>query len=206
MQVNFPIYKNNSYAVNNQKQNSRLPFTSNEKGVSDAISELANPALSQIKKIVMYLMFEQVHSLNTIINLEKKLKVGSFTDASKQNSTQCLMEIKNALLKCTEFLAEDDFKPENTVSQPWKEKESTFQCISELLKRNDPYGEKIYMPFEYDPGNSFKANVKVMLGGTLSIIDDAIKQQDNPKYLEELNKAVKGMEMLKILFSTNSIK
>lgn len=104
MQVSFPIYKNNPYVANNQRQNFQQVFTSKQNTVEITQAIMAgtiNPFLKKIKDIMLG------SEMQGYIDILKKNADGTITEGIKQQNLQISNIIREKLRPCLRELNED---------------------------------------------------------------------------------------------------
>lgn len=214
MQVNLPVYKNSSYAVNPQRQNPKLTFTSRSSSVSDAAAKSTNYVLDKLrnimsspimqaridrlKKAVISKETKQVNITiinNNYISIRKNIPVTPVEDSKfmQQSVIKILGQIKEELAS---YLEKPKYeKAKVGVSEWFKTKDIDIikKNVNELLQQ---YNGRLPVKTPYTVAfYSINKNVNELGNKILSDIDETIKLTDKTG----LNKIVADLETLQIL-------
>lgn len=197
MQVNFPIYKNNSYAVNNQKQNSKVNFTSNTSSIGKKIGVGVTSALGNLKRIMLSPDMEiKITVLNGIAYSKNAQDNGSgiINNGIKKKSDGILEEIKEIFAYNLGALKRNN--SEETILNN-TEREILVKNLDILNLK-----ESTIIPPEgsFMPGYNLNNNVKEVMNNVLNELNPKDFALGSYIYLAKLKSIVTHLKELQILF------
>lgn len=196
MKVNLPVYNNNPYVVNNQKQNSKVNFTSGASPIGEAVS---NPVLKLVKEIMCSSYMKEQMEI-----LEKTAKnADEFTKNNMRDTQEILKIIKGMVGQYLEKLQIENTNPKNDIKLNFDAKQDIYDEIHKLINEGKPYRKSpiAIATSNYSTNQPVNKNAASVLWYIVAESDSAIKQTTPKVYLPYLMRIIDNIKELQVILT-----